>query len=461
MQKLSIRGQFLYFCSMLKEFRKFIETEGLFTPGQRVLLAVSGGLDSIVMTELFRLAGFRYGITHCNFRLRGIDSEKDELFAGALAKKNKVPFFSKRFETASVASKKGISIQMAARELRYEWFREVMETEGFDYVATAHHLDDQVETFFINLMRSTGISGLHGILPKQGKVIRPMLFTTRKAIEEFARENSIAFREDKSNSETKYLRNKIRHEILPVFREISPDFTTHLNENIIRIRDAEKIFHETVESVRARTLKKYGENFSIAIGDIGKLRPAETYLYEFLSPYGFNISQVKELMKMLDKAPGKVILSPTHRLILDRGQILIAEIQEKKGIRKEQEKIVIPVSRKTLSHPLKLSFSRLKKDTDFMIDPSPLLAFFDLKKLEFPLVMRKWKHGDHFYPFGRGHRKKVSDFFIDEKFSLLDKENTWVLCSGNQIAWIVGHRIDNRFRITAKTKEVLRIRLVR
>ena len=443
---------------MLKEFKKFIVDENLFTPKEKILLAVSGGMDSVVMTELFRLAGFTYGIAHCNFQLRGEDSEKDELFVASIAKKNKVPFYSTRFSTAQTAEVKGISIQMAARELRYDWFREILQKEKYNYVATAHHLDDQVETFFINLMRSTGIAGFHGILPKQGNLIRPMLFTNRKNIDIFARDHAISYREDKSNNETKYLRNKIRHEILPVLQEIHPDFEHHLTENILRIREIETIFREALEIKRKKVIKNEKDKIRILISEIKNLNPAGTYLYEFLSPFGFNFSQVKDLLKTLDKTSGKIMLSPTHRLIRDRENIFITSKKEeslKSGI---NQHFLITEFTSKINQPLKLAFHKLQKDKNFRIDPSPKMAFLDLKKLSFPLLLRKWQHGDLFYPFGRNHRKKLSDYFIDEKFSLLDKENTWVLCCGKDIIWVVGHRIDNRFRITPRTNEILQIK---
>ena len=423
---------------MHEELIKFILSENLFTPGDRILLAVSGGLDSAVMTELFHQTAYRFGIAHCNFQLRSEDSERDELFVSELAKRMKVPFYAKRFQTVRSAKEKGISIQMAARELRYQWFGELLDREGFAYVATAHHLDDQAETFFINLMRSTGIAGLHGILPKQGKIIRPMLFTGRKNIEIFARDHAVVHREDKSNSETKYLRNKIRHEILPVLHEISPDFTTHLTENILRIREAESIFRDTVEKKRNQVVKNEGVNTRIAISDVRELRPVGTYLYEFLSPFGFNISQVRDLIRTLDKTPGKILLSPTHRLIRDRENILITPEKQSSSKTSSESGFQIAENVTRIRKPVKLSFRKLNNIKDFEIDPSPTIAFLDLKKLSFPLHLRKWEHGDQFYPFGRNYRKKLSDYFIDEKFSLPEKEEVWLLCSGPAIVWMRG-----------------------
>lgn len=443
---------------MLGAFKKYIAAEHLFSPDEKILLAVSGGLDSVVMTELFRLADLNFGIAHCNFQLRGTDSEQDEIFVATLAKNNKVPFYSKRFPTSQFAEKKGISIQMAARELRYEWFLKILQKEKYSFIATAHHLDDQVETFFINMMRSTGIAGFHGIFPKQAKVIRPMLFTNRTNIDAFARKHSISYREDKSNNEIKYLRNKIRHEILPVLKEIHPDFERHLTENIFRIREVEMIYREAIEARRKKIVVREKDKIRIPISEIKRLKPAGTFLFELLFPFGFNISQVKDLLKTLEKTSGKILLSPTHRLIKDRENVFITPFKTSAQKEETSRVFLIPEKTSVLHEPLRLTFKNLKKNGKFRIDSSPAMAFLDSGKLCYPLLLRRWQRGDFFYPFGRNNRKKLSDFFIDEKFSLLDKENTWVLCSGKDIIWIVGCRIDNRFRVTAKTKEVLKIK---
>lgn len=443
---------------MLKDFNKFIISENLFSSKEKVLLAVSGGIDSVVMTDLFKRSGLSFGIAHCNFQLRGNDSEEDELFVAELAKKNKVPFFSQRFSTLHTAQSLGISVQMAARELRYGWFAEVLRKEKYSYIATAHHLDDQVETFFINLLRSSGIAGFHGILPKQGKIIRPLLFATRENINHYATDNHIKYREDKSNNDIKYLRNKIRHEILPVLQEINPDVIRHIGDNLERIREAEQIFRKTIEQKRKKIIRSEKEKITIPIGEIRKLNPQGTYLFEFLSPFGFNFSQVNDLLKSLDKISGKKLISHTHILIKDRENLYITPVPGQHGKPHFLKPVLLTESTKSITSPVRLKITQQKKDKTFRIDPDPSIAFLELHKLHFPLFLRKWQRGDYFYPFGQNHKKKLSDFFIDQKFSLLDKENTWLLVSGKEIVWIIGHRIDNRFRITSKTKEVLRIK---
>ena len=443
---------------MLRAFQTYIKSERLFLPGQKILLAVSGGMDSVAMAELFSRARFSFAIAHCNFSLRGKESDADEAFVKDLAKKLKVPFYIRHFLTTDYADEHRLSTQMAARELRYSWFNELLTKEGYPFLATAHHLDDQIETFFINMMRSTGIAGFHGILPIQGKIIRPLLFASRREIEEFVKKNQLLYREDTSNQEIKYLRNKIRHELLPVLSEINPGFRNILTENIYRIREAESIFRDTVNKTRDAFVRKKKERTLISIHEIKKLNPCKTYLFEFLAPFGFNYSVAEDISEALDEEAGKQFYSTTHRLIKDRNDLIIIPLLN--GEIKPVEKNVfrIPENLSRVRVPLRLTLKKLLKDKNFQVDLSPQVANLDLHKIAFPLTIRKWQHGDVFHPFGRDHRKKLSDFFTDNKFSIDDKENTWILCAGGKIIWIVGHRIDNRFRITSKTKEVLQIK---
>ncbi len=433
---------------MLQSFKTFIEREQLFLPGERILLAVSGGMDSIAMSSLFFDAKFHFGIAHCNFLLRGKESDADETFVKGLAKKLKVPCYINQFFTTDYAEKHGLSVQMAARELRYGWFEQLLEKEGFGYIATAHHKDDQIETFFINMMRSSGIAGFHGILPKQGKIIRPMLFASREEIEEFIKKNKLVYREDKSNQEIKYLRNKVRHALIPVLAEINPGFSNILTENIYRIREAEKIFRDTIDKVRKTIVRKDKERISISIDKIKKLSPVTTYLFEFLSPFGFNYPVAKDVSEALDEEPGKQFYSPTHRLIKDRNDLIITPLVSIKKGEIEKTEFQILENNTRLRKPLNLILKKILKNHDFQVDVSPRVANLDLHKITFPLTLRKWQHGDVFHPFGRDHRKKLSDYFTDNKFPIDIKENTWLLCSGEKIVWIVGHRIRSSARLS-------------
>jgi tRNA(Ile)-lysidine synthase len=440
---------------MLDGFKNFIRKEKLFDEEDKILLAVSGGVDSAVMAELFRSSGYKFAIAHCNFQLRGKESDEDEKFVRKMAKRYGIPFFIQSFPTSKYAKGMGISLQMAARDLRYEWFGEILRMEGYRFVATAHHLDDQAETFLINLLRGTGISGLHGILPKHGTLLRPMLFTGRDEILKFAKRNKIDFREDSSNRSDKYLRNRIRRHVIPLLEKINPEFPSAIRETISHLRDFEKIGNLMVNEVRDQITQREKERILINIDAIRRLRPLETFAWELLSPYGFNRSVTGDILKSLNRSSGKTFLSETHRLTRDRKTLILEPVE--KDIHPICYKVIDFKSSKKLTVPVSLFFRKIKKSEITVIPVSRYEASLDLHKITFPLTIRKWAPGDAFHPFGMNGRKKLSRFFIDEKLSLPDKENTWLLCSGDKIAWVIGHRIDHSFRITSKTREILRV----
>ncbi|MEI7500188.1 MAG: tRNA lysidine(34) synthetase TilS [Bacteroidota bacterium] len=438
---------------MLKKFNNFILKTALVEKSQHILLSVSGGIDSMVMTALFHQAKLSFGIAHCNFGLRGIESDEDERFVIAMAGKYKVPCFIKNFNTSDYAHKKGISIQMAARELRYNWFEIIREQEKFDLIATAHHLDDQVETFLINLIRGTGIAGLHGIPIKNGNIIRPMMFAFRKEVEKYASERQILYREDRSNSEIKYLRNKIRHEVIPLLCSINPEFKYGLTESIARISGFEQIGNHAMEDWCRKAMTTDGKDKFIDINNLLKATPVESFAWALLSPFGFNETQVSNLLGCLEKENRKIFCSSTHRLVKDRERLVINAIEPKT---KERSVIINHFShRKSIKIPIPLVFTRVIKTGKYEIPASGMIATLDFGKLTFPLSVRRWRPGDAFFPFGMKNKKKLSDFFIDQKFSLKQKEQTWLLYSGNNIAWIIGHRIDNRYRVTSATQEMM------
>ena len=443
---------------MLDAFRKFFVSEGLFGPKDKVLLAVSGGMDSVAMASLFHEAGISFGIVHCNFQLRGTESDEDEVFVEKMAKKYRVPFYCKKFFTTEEAEEKGISIQMAARELRYRWFEEVRKKEKYDFIATAHHLDDQIETFFINLLRSTGIAGMHGIVPKQEHLVRPMLFTFRKDIEAYIRKKRLSFREDSSNTETKYLRNKIRHEILPVLEEMNPSLRQTLTGNIQRLKETEIVFSKTVEAKRKKIVHEDKSGIKISLADLMKCTPVEIFAFEILSAFGFNEQVIRNILDNQGQFSGKVFYSSSHRLIRDRKELIINSLKKKPITGSSPEKISIPEKVQEIKKPIHLVFTKKVYVRKFEIDLSKEAANFDLHKITFPLELRKWKKGDTFSPYGFNRKKKLSDYFIDAKLSIPEKENAWLLCSGENILWIVGHRIDHRYRVTSQTKEVLHIK---
>jgi len=439
---------------MLRQFKDFIEQQSLFQPDHIVLLAVSGGVDSVIMAELFHRAGYRFGVVHANFQLRGEESDQDERFVESLATRYTVPFYSTRFYTANFADSRNVSIQMAARELRYEWFEEIRRKEGFDWIATAHHLDDQVETFFINLIRGTGISGLHGIPVRNDRVIRPLLFARREEISGFAREQEIPFREDSTNSSTKYFRNRIRHQLLPLLLSIEPDYARQITDTISRIRETESILNPYLEETRARLIRQEQNHWIIRIADLRNLVPLSAWLYELLVPFGFHPSTIQDLIHALDQDSGKTFLSPTYRIIKDRDRLIITRAPSY-DTQRPVEEYLIGESTGEIRDPVHLTFQTIHRHPGYLISADPNRATLDRKKLSFPLTLRRWSPGDYFYPLGMTKRKKLSDFFIDEKISIPEKETCWLLCSGNRIVWVIGRRIDHWFRVSTRSNELL------
>lgn len=437
---------------MHNELISYIDKEHLFNTKDVILLTVSGGVDSVVMCELFYSAGLPFAIAHCNFQLRATESDEDELFVKQLASHYNVPFHHTRFETEAFAKKNKFSTQVAARELRYEWFEKIRIQHRYHFIATAHHQGDIIETFFINLIRGTGISGLRSIVPKQGKIIRPLLFAAKKDILAYAEKNKINYREDSSNVSDKYLRNKIRHHLIPVLNEFSPVAESSILHSIENLREAEFIYKQTIESIRLKICKKKGNAVLIAIPELQKLNPVSTYLYELLKPYGFNTSTASAILKNFKAESGKQFFSSTHRLVKDRSMLILEPIESSTI---PNEFTIGADQNEFKTQELELLFHITTRGLEAGIAVSTDLAAIDLDKLNFPLTVRKWKTGDTFYPLGMKGKKKLSDFFIDNKLSLPEKENTWLLCSGEKIVWVIGMRLDERFKISRTTKSIL------
>ncbi|MBU2650827.1 MAG: tRNA lysidine(34) synthetase TilS [Bacteroidetes bacterium] len=434
---------------MLQQFKEFIRSRDLFDEKSMILLTVSGGIDSVVMAELFREAELNFSIAHCNFQLRGEDSEEDERFVTALAKSYNTGFFTARFDTREYADSRGISIQMAARELRYSWFEEIRREGNFNFIATGHQMDDLVETFFINLLRGTGITGLTGIPVKTGTIVRPLLFATREQIQEYASLKGLSFREDRSNNEIKYLRNFIRHRIIPLFQKQQPDFNRTIFETTQRLKLAQHAYSNYIEDLRKQFLQQDGERVILKLDFLKNLDEQESVLFELIRPFGFSYAVTMDICRALGGTPGKTFLSSSHRISLDRNVLLIDELIEERS-----EKFFIPRCQKKISQPFQLTF-KVEKIDEFRIIDNPDLAFLDYEKIEFPLILKNWEKGDFFYPLGSSGHKKISDFLIDKKIPLPDKNKIWLLCSAGNIVWIIGHRIDHRFRVTKDTRKVL------
>ncbi len=428
---------------------EYISKEQLIAKDEKVLLAVSGGIDSVVMCHLFAQTDYKFGIAHCNFGLRDAESDGDAEFVEALAKKYGIPFHLKNCNASDYAKENKISIQMAARDLRFTWFEELIQNENYIAYATAHHADDAIETFFINQLRGTGVAGLHGILPKTGKLIHPLLFTTRNEIYNYLINNKLSYREDSSNKSIKYLRNSLRHKLMPVLKDIQPAYRDILMQNMQRFAATESIYLEKVEEEKQRICRNEGDLYIISMPKLLELAASSTYLFEFIKPFGFEFSHAEDIVESIKKGqPGARFYSTDYVLLRDREELIISVKQENnnKGFEIDSEF-------GELDFPIILKWETLNESK---FESASNLAFLDFDKLKFPLKLRKWEQGDAFYPLGMQGKKLLSDFFIDLKINQLQKENIWVLLSGKDIVWIIGLRIDNRFRISADTKRTLK-----
>ena len=440
---------------MVKSFQNYISANELFDKNDAIVLAVSGGIDSVVLLELMVNLKYRVGVAHCNFHLRGQESDGDEAFVRSLAEKYDLPFFVQDFDTKGFADEKGISIQMAARELRFDWFEEIRQNHGYYWIALGHHRDDVIETFFINLSRGTGIKGLAGIKPKSGKLVRPLLFASRKEIFDYCTANSLSYREDSSNAKTTYLRNKLRHRILPVFQELNPRFSQNMVENIERLSQVEQIYRNSIVDAKQDCAYQNDKEVYISISKLKKYMPVTTYLFEFIHPYGFSSSDIDEIINALDGSSGKLFYSATHRLLKDREHLIISQIEEPTlGL------YYIDEGTELITEPLRLSFKVIRKAALKKIEKAAHFAYLDYDKLNFPLILRHWRKGEYFMPFGMTGLKKISDFFIDRKMSIVEKEQSWILASDEHPVWIVGQRSDNRYRVREDTQRILVVEMM-
>jgi len=439
---------------MLQRFKHYLIEQELSREDARILLAVSGGIDSVVMAHLFSAAGYDCAIAHCNFQLRANDSEKDEAFVQELAAQLSMPCHIRRFDLESEIQNRGISVQMAARELRYKWFEELLHENSMDLLATAHNRNDSVETFFLNLSRGAGIRGLKGISSRRDHIIRPLLFATREDIVRFQRKEAIKYREDASNFETKYQRNKIRHDVLPVMQEINPGFIESVHRSMNQLGEMYDIYRDAIEKKRSVLFSENAGSITIELKELAQLQPLKTWLYELFSPYGFSPSQCEGIGLILEADSGRRSISPTHQLYKDREQLILIPT-----LPASFDRYYLDGPDKPSSLPFAMDMEVLKKEELTGIPADPHTACLDLDEIDFPLTIRHWKPGDYFYPLGMNQMKKLSDYFVDNKVPVPEKNSTWVLASGKKIVWIMGHRIDHRFRITDHTRTVLLLRL--
>jgi tRNA(Ile)-lysidine synthase len=454
---------------LLNSFQQYIKQQHLFQPKDKLLLAVSGGVDSVVLCELCKQAGYDFVIAHCNFQLRGEESERDEEFVRALAEKYGVVFYSKTFDTKTVSQKEKKSIEATARDLRYNWFNELIGNTQLaksnevpavncplpvaHWLLTAHHANDNIETVLMNFFRGTGIKGLHGILAKQNKIIRPLLFATKKELVAFADENKLQFVTDYTNAENDFTRNYFRNELIPSIQKVFPEVEENILKNIGRLGEAEELYNQAITLHKSKLLQQKGNEIHIPVLKLKKVQPLATVIYEIIRHYNFTAHQTEDAVALLESESGKYVQSSSHRIIKNRKWLIISPNQTTAA-----QNILIE---EEVSLQFAMGTLQVKKiiNNQFSIINNQQVTQLDAAEIKFPLLLRKWKQGDYFYPLGMQKKKKLSRFFIDQKLSLTQKEKVWVIESNKKILWVVGLRIDDRFKVTNKTKEVLQINL--
>lgn len=437
--------------TLQKKFHDHLATDFPELYAQKSLLAISGGIDSTVLTHLCNGENLNFELAHCNFKLRGNESEEDEKFVKELGRKLDLKVHVKAFNTLQYAEKNSKSTQIAARELRYAWFEKLCKEESLDYILTAHHLNDDIETFFINTLRGTGLKGLTGIPAQHGNIGRPLLKFTRPQISAFAKQNDINWREDCTNATEDYLRNRIRHHIVPFFEREANNFSSNFGATREHLAQAFDLLEDYSEILRREIVQKQGETYYLNVQRIKAKPHPQGVLYRLLHKFGF--SAWEDIYELLEAQPGKQVFSENYRLIRDREYLILGTRNQK-----EQKKILVHKNDKEVRFPVGRIICQ---NVINVTDREKNLAYLAPEKLNFPMELRPWRPGDRFRPFGMKGHKKISDFLKDEKVSRPEKENTWVLCSEGQIVWVVGHRIHHAFRVQKNTKNILKLELVK
>ena len=436
---------------MLGQFENHISNHFPFLQGKKLLLAVSGGLDSMVLVHLFQQLNYEIVVLHCNFQLRGLESFEDQQFIQEYSNTNAISFVFTQFDTEAFAADFKVSIQVAARELRYSWFYEQLAIQKGDFILTAHHADDNLETFLINLSRGTGLEGLTGIPAQNEKVIRPLLSFSRQQMEEYASVNKLKWREDSSNASDKYLRNKIRHHLVPLLKELNPNFISSFEKTQSFLSEAQELVDDAAIIVYQQVAREEGEDIYFDLVRLLQLPNYSSYLYQWLKEFGFTAWD--DIYELVYGQSGKQVVAPYFRLIKDRDCLILSPLASQEN----QQEFEIESLESKVKFPLNLVFSTVSK----IGVASNSTIFVDQDKLVFPLTLRHWNEGDVFQPFGmEGKSKKVSKLFKDEKLSLIDKEKVWLLCSNNQVVWVVGIRQDERFKIDPNSKNLLKIECI-
>lgn len=432
---------------MVTAFKKHIEAHFPALADQKILIACSGGLDSIVLLHLLQKIGLTLGVAHCNFKLRGDHSDADLSFVKTIAANLGVPVFTTVFDTKTYAKTQGISTQVAARELRYEWFYSTAKANGYDRIATGHHADDDLETFFINLSRVTGLRGLTGIVSNTEQLIRPLLPFSRAQIMQFAKKEELFWREDSSNSTRDYLRNKLRLDVIPAFKGVNKTVLQNFKQTQQHLKESQALLEDYITLVTKLVVSHKDTSFEIDSKQLQALPNTNTLLFELLYPYGF--TDFKAIASILESEVGKKVLSKQYVLHKDRNHLVLTTREQVVDSRV----YCIDAKQQSCTIPIKLNFTKVAQ----VGEHEPHSLYVDAAKLTYPLKVRAWRLDDVFHPFGMKGKKKLTKFFKDEKLSLLSKNSVWVLESGDEIVWVIGLRPDDRYKVTSATKEVLKI----
>lgn len=435
--------------AMVEQFLRHVQQNDLFLSRDKILLAVSGGIDSVVMVHLFKKAGFKAAIAHCNFQLRGEASLQDAKFVEKLATDSGMPFYTTSFDTQRIADEGKISIQMAARDLRNAWFPELLRDHKYAAVATAHHLNDMLETLLLNVAKGTGMDGIAGIPVKHQHYVRPLLFASRNQIEQYAERESLSWREDASNATDDYQRNMIRHHVVPVLKEINPNLEETFSDTIFRLRAARDFARGYLKEFNVRNIYYDGRHVLIRIAELRAHRFGAVILWELLKDLGFNFDQCVEIVGK-DHQSGAVFLSPTHQVTVSRDELVLGRRGGRSGI-----STAIPAHTRTVELDDKALTLEIKDRSQVTLGGNQAIARMDADQLVFPLVWRYWREGDRFVPLGMKQHKKVSDFLVDEKISLPDKDHVTVIESAGEIVWVVGLRVSEKVKVTESTARVL------